>query len=67
MDTLEIYNKNNVLKQSIGATEHKEDLPIDVFLREVSPDIFSTKQLIFRDSETGALWVLYTPNAKKQE
>ena len=65
--SLEIYNKNNVLKQSIGATEHKEDLPIDVFLREVSPDIFSTKQLIFRDSQTGALWVLHTPNEKKQE
>ena len=65
--SLEIYNNNNVLKQSVGATEHKEDLPIDIFLREVSPDIFSNKQLIFRDLETGALWVLYTPNAKKQE
>ena len=64
---LDIYDKNDVLKQSIGATEHKEDLPIDVFLRDVSPDIFSNKQLTFRDSQTGALWLLYTPNVKKQE
>jgi signal transduction histidine kinase len=65
---LEIWDENNQLLQSIGkGTNAKEDLPLDIYIRNIRPDTFSTKAAFHRDQETGHLWVLYTPNEHKKE
>lgn len=65
--TLTIYDRNGEQKMSLGMGESEEELPLDVFKRELSPDMYSTKQQTYRDAETGDLWVLYTPNIHKDE
>ena len=65
--TLEIYGSNGEQRISLGEAEREEELPLDAFKRGISPDMYSTKQQTYRDTETGDLWVLYTPNVHKGE
>ncbi|MED3572840.1 HAMP domain-containing sensor histidine kinase [Cytobacillus praedii] len=65
---LKIYDTNENLVQSFGSPlDLDEELPLDVFVRKMAPDIYSTKTAIVKDPQTQALWVLYTPNENKQE
>ncbi|MFE7062827.1 sensor histidine kinase [Sutcliffiella sp. NPDC057660] len=65
---LEIWDENNKLLQSIGKSLNaKEDLPLDIYIRNITPDTYSSKASFHRDQETGHLWVLYTPNEHKKE
>ncbi|WP_417898032.1 HAMP domain-containing sensor histidine kinase [Bacillus haimaensis] len=65
---LEIWDENNQLLQSIGKSSNaKEDLPLDIYIRNIKPDTYSSKASFHRDQETGHLWVLYTPNEHKKE
>ncbi|WP_313801525.1 HAMP domain-containing sensor histidine kinase [Cytobacillus sp.] len=65
---LKIYDANENLVQSFGsALDIDEELPLDIFVRKMAPDIYSTKTTIVKDPQTQALWVLYTPNENKQE
>ncbi|MCA1318485.1 HAMP domain-containing histidine kinase [Bacillus tianshenii] len=65
---LEIWDGNNQLLQSIGNdTNAAGDLPLDVYIRNVTPDAYATTATYHRDQSTGHLWVLYTPNEHKQE
>lgn len=65
---LKIYDENENLVQSFGSPlDIDEELPLDIFVRKMAPDIYSTKTTIVKDPQTQALWVLYTPNENKQE
>ncbi|WP_102273141.1 sensor histidine kinase [Cytobacillus massiliigabonensis] len=65
---LKIYDANEKLVQSIGSQlDLDKELPLDIFIRKVAPDTYSTKTTIVKDPQTQALWVLYTPNENKQE
>lgn len=64
--TLEIYSADN--KVTIAAEESTEKgTALDVFLRKVSPDVFSTKQSTYIDPNTDEVWALYTPNQNKTD
>lgn len=65
---IKIYDENENLVQSFGSPlDIDEELPLDIFVRKMAPDIYSTKTTIVKDPQTQALWVLYTPNENKQE
>jgi len=63
---LEIHNRNQVLMK-LGKAVNQEEKPLDIFFREQSPNVYSTKLLTYEDSNSGNLWVLYTPNNNKKE
>ncbi|WP_010094358.1 sensor histidine kinase [Ornithinibacillus scapharcae] len=64
--TLEIYGPDNTLLLAAGEDREDEKV-LDVFLRKISPDVFSTKQSTYIDPNTDELWVLYTPNQNKTD
>lgn len=63
---LEIYGPDNTLKLAVGKDIEDEKV-LDVFLRKMSPDVFSTKQSTYIDPNTDELWVLYTPNQNRTD
>lgn len=65
--TLQIFNRNHELEQSLGKPIEEEDTPLDVFGRDMSPDIYTTEQHTYRDQDSGAFWILNIPNENKQE
>ncbi|RLL42673.1 sensor histidine kinase [Oceanobacillus piezotolerans] len=64
---LDIYDSNGEQRMSIGEENRERELPLDVFKREISPDTYSMEQHVYRDAETGNVWILYTPNINKGE
>lgn len=60
--SLEIYNGDDLIAKLGKDNISKEEKPLDVFLRDHSPNLYSTKRLTYHDSDTGNLWVLYAPN-----
>ncbi|MEH7235633.1 sensor histidine kinase [Bacillus sp. JJ1562] len=65
--TLKIYRTDETLLQTIGTKIPEEEKPLDVFVRDVAPDIFSTKRTTLEDPSTGVVWELHTPNENKNE
>ncbi|USK55935.1 HAMP domain-containing histidine kinase [Cytobacillus solani] len=65
---IKVYDVSENLIQEVGSPSGLDkELPLDVFVRKVAPDIYSTKTTIIKDPATQALWVLYTPNKNKEE
>lgn len=65
---IKIYDKNEKLVQTFGSPlDLDKELPLDIFVRKMAPDTYSTKTMTYKDPQTQTLWVLYTPNENKQE
>lgn len=64
--SLEVYQDHQLLVK-IGENYDKKEKPLDAFLREAAPNMFSTKRLTYENSEANTLWVLHTPNDKKKQ
>ncbi len=60
--TLKIYRTDGSLQQMIGLQNREDEKPLDVFVRDVAPDIYSSKRTTYEDSKNGMVWELYTPN-----
>jgi len=60
--TLKIYRKDGSLQQMIGLQNREDEKPLDVFVRDVAPDIYSSKRTTYEDTKNGMVWELYTPN-----
>ncbi|WP_449538964.1 sensor histidine kinase [Ferdinandcohnia sp. Marseille-Q9671] len=63
---LKLFRNDHTLIQSVGI-ESLEEKPLDIFVRDVVPDVYSTKRTTYKDSSTGVTWELYTPNNNKNE
>ncbi|MBC5637742.1 HAMP domain-containing histidine kinase [Ornithinibacillus sp. BX22] len=64
---LEIFDSNETLLLTIGNDLKVKEKPLNVFLRESSPNTFPTNQNFYKDPESDTLWVLYTPNDNAKE
>ncbi|MFS0674021.1 sensor histidine kinase [Ornithinibacillus sp. 179-J 7C1 HS] len=64
---LEIFDSNETLLLTMGNDFNFKEKPLDVFLRDTSPNTFSTNQNIYKDPYSDTLWVLYTPNENYRE
>ncbi len=65
--TLKIYRADETTLQTIGTERYEEEQPLDVFVRDVAPDIYSSKRTTYEDQKNGVVWELYTPNDNKNE
>lgn len=65
--SIKIYDANENLVQDLGRKHEEEELPLDIFVRKIAPDTYSTKTTIYKDPHSQSLWVLYTPNINKKE
>ncbi|WP_099364002.1 sensor histidine kinase [Fredinandcohnia onubensis] len=64
---LKIYRTDGSLQQMIGLQNRKDEKPLDVFVRDVAPDIYSSKRTTYEDTKNGLVWELYTPNETNNE
>lgn len=65
--TLKIYRTDGSLQQMLGLQNREDEKPLDVFMRDVAPDIYSSKRTTYEDPKNGLVWELYTPNETNNE
>ncbi|WP_099354359.1 sensor histidine kinase [Fredinandcohnia onubensis] len=65
--TLKIFRTDGSLQQMLGLQNREEEKPLDVFMRDVAPDIYSSKRTTYEDPKNGLVWELYTPNETNNE
>jgi len=64
--SLTLYDQNENVKQTLGEAPEQEK-PLDLFRRKEQPDVYSTKKTTYKDSDSGLIWVLTTPNENKKD
>ncbi|WP_456276653.1 sensor histidine kinase [Bacillus sp. AK128] len=64
--SLLVLSKDNRSLLTVGETVENEK-PLDIYIRDLTPDIYEKKVNTFKEPETGNLWILYTPNENKED